>query len=85
MAETIDDLLAPILAGRRLTAWAYAAGLSPWTIRRIRQGLGGSVHSGTVHAIVAALAADGVQVDVKRVRAAIAATSRAAKRKRAKS
>lgn len=83
-AETLDDLLAPILAQRRITDWCADASLSPWTIRRMRAGAGTRTHAGTVLAMVAALSAAGIQADADRVRRAIAASRRAAKRRQKK-
>lgn len=71
--ETLDDLLAPILADGRVTAFAVRAGLRPYTLLRLRQGIGSRTHAGTV-----AVLARSLRVSQARVRAAIEA-SRAAK------
>jgi len=72
-AETMDDLLAPVIADGGLTALAEKAGIRPYTLLRLRQGQGTRTHQGTVVALARAL-----RLPAARVRAAIEA-SRAAK------
>lgn len=77
--ETLDDLLQPIIAADRLTAWCTdVAGIRPWTMLRMRQGQSSRTHKGTILAIVAGLKAEGIEADAARVEAAIAASRDAA-------
>lgn len=77
--EVLDDLFKPILDAGRFTIWCKeVAHLSPWTVLRLRLGMGERVSHGTVLAIVAGLAAEGIRVSEERVRAAIDATRAAA-------
>lgn len=71
--ETLDDLLAAVVAEGRLTDFAKGAGLSPWTLLRLRNGEGSRTHRGTVLGLAKALG-----VDPARVRAAIQASRAAA-------
>lgn len=68
-SETLDDLLADVVAAGRLTEFARTAGLSPWTLLRLRNGESGRTHRGTVLALAWALG-----IEVARVRAAIEAS-----------
>lgn len=52
--ETLDDLLRPVLEGDRFTAWCESAGLTPYTVLRLRQGKG-KPHAGTVLALATKL------------------------------
>lgn len=72
--ETLDDLLAPVIAAGKLTAFARRAGIRPWTLLRLRQGAGTRTHTGTV-----AVLARSLRMPVERVRAAIDASRAAAK------
>lgn len=72
-AETVDDLLRPVLDARRLTEWCQEVGIRPWTVLRLRRGIGGRVHAGTVAAIATKL-----RVPRERVEAAILASREAA-------
>lgn len=72
-SETLDDLLAGVAARGDLTAFASRAGIRPWTLLRLRQGVGTRTHRGTVIALARAL-----RLPVQRVADAIDA-SRAAK------
>jgi hypothetical protein len=74
---TLDDLLAPVIEARGITAWCKAAGIRPWTLLRLRDGDGERTHRGTVLAIARKL-----RLPETEVAAAIAA-SRRAKRRRA--
>lgn len=71
--ETLDDLLRDIIAKGQLTAWCEKAGVAPWTLLRLRNGVGTRTHRGTVQTL-----ADALGVTRERVVAAIAA-SRAGK------
>jgi hypothetical protein len=73
-AETVDDLLADVVARGELTDFARKAGISPWTLLRLRTGEGVRTHRGTVLALAKALG-----VDPARVRSACEA-SRAARK-----
>lgn len=78
--ETLADLLCPIVDAGRLTVWCRdVAGLRPWTVLRLRDGKGTRTHKGTVLAIVAGLAAEGIKADEARVVAAISASRAAGK------
>lgn len=71
--ETLDDLLRPILEADRFTAWCREAGLQPYTVLRLRNGIGTRTHAGTIAAIAMKL-----RVSRERVAAAIAASRAAA-------
>lgn len=64
--ETLDHLLRSVIAAHEITAWATAAGITPYTLLRLRTGAGSRVHGGTVMALAAAL-----DMDEDRVKAAI--------------
>lgn len=77
--ETLDDILRPILAADRFTSWCQdVAGLRPWTVLRLRQGQGSRVNRGTLLAIQAGLAQEGIRVSVERLARAIEASRTAA-------
>ncbi len=71
--ETLDDLLAAVIADGRVTAFATRAGIRPYTLLRLRRGIGGRTHAGTV-----AVLARSLRVSQDRVRAAIEASRAAA-------
>lgn len=72
--ETLDDLLRDVLEARRFSLWCEEAGVYPWTVLRLRKGLGQRVHPGTVAVLAAKL-----RVPRERVMAAIEASRAAAK------
>lgn len=72
--ETLNDLLAPVIEAKRLTEWAKEAGIEPYTLLRLRNGIGTRTHAGTVIAIASKL-----RVSRERVEAAIAASRASAK------
>lgn len=67
--ETLDDLLADVIRERRFSRWCEEAGIYPWTVLRLRQGIGKRVHPGTV-----ALLAGKLRLPRERVAAAIDAS-----------
>jgi DNA-binding Xre family transcriptional regulator len=73
-AETLDDLLADAIQSRATTAFAARAGISPFTLLKLRSGQTSRVHLATINGIAKALG-----VDPARVRAAIEASRAAAK------
>lgn len=53
--RTLDDLLRPVLEAGEVTEFCERAGISPTTLRRMRNGEGTRNHRGTVLAIAAEL------------------------------
>jgi hypothetical protein len=79
-SETLADLLKPIRDADRFTSWCETvAHVRPWTVLRLIDGKSSRWHRGTVLAIVAGLAAEGIKADEPRVRSAIEASRAAAK------
>lgn len=74
MAETLDDILKPVLAEGRFTAWCAEVGVTPWTVLRMRKGMGQRTHATTIAAMAFKLG-----VEPKRLAKAIAASRRRAK------
>lgn len=67
-AETLGDLLRPMIVERRLTAWCEDHDLRPWTVSQLIDGASRPYRS-TITKLAAAL-----KVDEKRVRAACEAS-----------
>lgn len=73
--ETLDDLLRKVIDEGGLTDFCKRARISPWTLQRLRQGVGERTHRGTVLAIAAERG-----VPPERVEKAIEATRENAKK-----
>ena len=52
-SETLDELLRDCIEGGDLTAFCVRAGISPYTLHRLRRGQGKRSHRGTALAIAA--------------------------------
>lgn len=72
--ETLNDLLADAIAEGGLHRIAAKAQIRPYTLLRLRKGIGGRTHAGTV-----AMLARALRLPVARVGAAIRASRAAAK------
>lgn len=73
--ETLDDLLKTVIANEDLTGFCTRAKIRPWTLKRLRDGVGERTHRGTVLAIAAERG-----VSPERVEKAIKASRDAAKK-----
>ena len=71
-AETVNDILAEHLGEKGVTELCAKAGIAPYTLRRMRRGIGSRQHAATIAAVARALG-----VNARRLRDAIERTRRA--------